>query len=178
MRDQGIENFVSGGDTMNPSVADLLRAVEDAPSDSVLLLPNNPNILLAAQQAAGLSSKRVRVVPSRTVVQGIAAALEYFPEGRALDNLADLMEERLGDVVTGEVCTASRDAELDGVAVNENQIMALLDRALVYAADSVEDALKGPPRPCDYRRVRDRDPVLGRADRRAGGRAPRRVRIR
>ena len=143
LRDQGIENFVSGGDTMNPSVADLLRAVEDAPSDSVLLLPNNPNILMAAEQAAGLSSKRVRVVPSRTVVQGIAAALEYFPEGRSLDNLADSMGDRLGDVVTGEVCTASRDAELDGVAVRENQIMALQDRALVYAADSVEDALKG-----------------------------------
>jgi dihydroxyacetone kinase-like predicted kinase len=143
LRDQGIENFVSGGDTMNPSVADLLRAVEDAPADSVLLLPNNPNILLAAEQAAGLSSKRVRVVPSRTVVQGIAAALEYFPEGRSLDDLADSMRDRLGDVVTGEVCAASRDAELDGVAVRENQFMALQDRALVFAADSVEDALKG-----------------------------------
>ena len=143
LRDQGIENFVSGGDTMNPSVADLLRAVEDAPSDSVLLLPNNPNILLAAEQAAGLSSKRVRVVPSRTVVQGIAAALEYFPEGRSLDDLSDSMRDRLGDVVTGEVCAASRDAELDGIEVRENQIMALQDRALVFAADSVEDALKG-----------------------------------
>ena len=109
----------------------------------MLLLPNNPNILLAAEQAAGLSSKRVRVVPSRTVVQGIAAALEYFPEGRSLDDLADSMGDRLGDVVTGEICAASRDAELDGVAVRENQIMALQDRALVYAADSVEDALKG-----------------------------------
>ena len=143
LRDQGIENFVSGGDTMNPSVADLLRAVEDAPSESVLILPNNPNILLAAEQAAGLSSKRVRVVPSRTVVQGIAAALEYFPEGRSLDGLAESMGDRLGEVVTGEICVASRDAELDGVAVRENQIMALQDRALVYAADSVEDALKG-----------------------------------
>ncbi len=143
LRDQGIEHFVSGGDTMNPSVADLVRAVEDAPTDSIILLPNNPNIVLAAEQAAGLSSKRVRVVPSRTVMQGIAAALEFLPAERPLDELAELMEDRLGEVVTGEVCLASRDAQLGGVAVDENQVMALLDRELVFAADSVEDTLYG-----------------------------------
>ena len=142
-REQGIENFVTGGDTMNPSVADLLRAIEDAPTDAVVMLPNNPNVALAAGQAADLSSKRVRVVQSRTVVQGITAALEYVPEGLTLDALADSMESRLGDVQTGEIALASRDADLGDVAVEENQVIAMLDRELVFASDSIEETLIG-----------------------------------
>ena len=142
-REQGIENFVSGGDTMNPSVADLLRAIEDAPTDAVVMLPNNPNIALAAGQAANRSSKRVRVVPSRTVMQGIAAALEYVPEGLTLDALADSMEGRLDEVQTGEICLASRTADLGDVSVREDQIIAMLDRQLVYAGDSVAETLTG-----------------------------------
>ena len=141
--EQGIENFVSGGDTMNPSVADLLRAIEDAPTDAVVMLPNNPNVALAAGQAANLSSKRVRVVPSRTVVQGIAAALEYVPQGLTLDALADSMEGRLDEVHTGEICLASRAADLGDVSVREDQVIAMLDRELVYAGDSVADTLFG-----------------------------------
>ncbi len=142
-REYGIENFVTGGDTMNPSVADLIRAIEDAPTDAVVMLPNNPNVALAAGQAANLSSKRVRVVQSRTVVQGITAALEYVPEGLTLDDLADSMESRLGDVRTGEIALASRDADLGDVAVEENQVIAMLDRELVFASDSIEDTLAG-----------------------------------
>ena len=142
-RSQGIEHFVSGGDTMNPSVADLVRAIEDAPTEAVVMLPNNPNIALAAGQAANLSSKRVRVVSSRTVMQGVAAALEYAPEGLTLDGLADSMEDRLNDVRTGEICLASRDADLGEVAVEEDQVIAMLDRELVFASDSVEDTLDG-----------------------------------
>ena len=142
-REHGIEDFVTGGDTMNPSVADLIKAIEDAPTEAVVMLPNNPNVALAAGQAANLSSKRVRVVQSRTVVQGIAAALEYAPEGLTLDALADSMEDRLGDVRTGEIALASRDADLGDVAVEENQVIAMLDRELVFASDSIEDTLTG-----------------------------------
>ena len=142
-REHGIEDFVTGGDTMNPSVADLIKAIEDAPTEAVVMLPNNPNVALAAGQAANLSSKRVRVVQSRTVVQGIAAALEYAPEGLTLDALADSMEDRLGDVRTGEIALASRDADLGDVAVEENQVIAMLDRELVFASDSIEDTLAG-----------------------------------
>ena len=142
-REQDVEHFVSGGDTMNPSVADLVRAIEDVPSDNVLFLPNNPNIILAAEQAKGLSSKNVRVVPSKTVVQGIAAALEYSPDGGRLSALAELMTDRLGEVRTGEICFASRDAELQGVTVEEDQVIAMLDRRLVCAAGTVSDALIG-----------------------------------
>ena len=142
-REHGIEDFVTGGDTMNPSVADLIKAIEDAPTEAVVMLPNNPNVALAAGQAASLSSKRVRVVQSRTVVQGIAAALEYVAEGLTLDALADSMEDRLGDVRTGEIALASRDADLGDVAVEENQVIAMLDRELVFASDSIEDTLAG-----------------------------------
>ena len=142
-REQGIENFVSGGDTMNPSVADLLRAIEDAPTDAVLMLPNNPNVALAANQAAGLSSKRVRVVPSRTVMQGIAAALEYIPQGLTLDVLADSMEGGIEEIKTGEICLASRAADLGNVSVGEDQVIAMLDRELVYAGDSIDETLTG-----------------------------------
>ncbi len=143
-RESGIEHFVSGGDTMNPSVGDLLGAINDAPTDAVLMLPNNPNVMLAAEKAADRApeSKRVRVVGSRTVIQGIAAALAYAHEDFTLDSLANSMEERLGDVRTGEICLASRDADL-GVSVEENQIIALLDRELVYGSDTIEDTLAG-----------------------------------
>lgn len=142
-REHGIENFVTGGDTMNPSVADLLKSIEDAHTDAVVMLPNNPNVALAAGQAANLSSKRVRVVQSRTVVQGIAAALEYVSEGLTLDALADSMEGRLDEVQTGEICFASRAADLGDVSVREDQVIAMLDRELVYAGDSVAETLTG-----------------------------------
>ena len=142
-RDHGIDQMVSGGDTMNPSVGDLIEAIEDAPTDAVVFLPNNPNIILAAERAAGLSSKNVRVIPSRTVVQGIAAAREYLPERKTLDQLAEEMEEEMGQVYTGEISLASRDADFQGVSVEEDQVIAMLDRTLVHAADTVEDALMG-----------------------------------
>ncbi len=137
-----VEHIVQGGDTMNPSVGDLLDAMEGAPTNAVAFLPNNPNIILAAETAAERSSKDVRVAPSRTVVQGIAAALEVH-ESASLGELVDNMTRRIGEVRTGEICFASRDAELGGVAIAEGQLIAMLDREIVVAADSVEDALMG-----------------------------------
>jgi len=141
-RGENVERIVQGGDTMNPSVGDLLDAMEDAPTNAVAFLPNNPNIILAANIAAERSSKDVRVAPSRTVVQGIAAALE-MNESASLGELVDNMTRRIGEVRTGEICFASRDAKLDGVSISEDQLIAMLDREIVVAADSVEDALIG-----------------------------------
>lgn len=133
-----VENFVSGGDTMNPSVGDLLRAIEDAPLENVVFLPNNPNIILAAEQAKERSSKNVRVVPSRTVVQGIMTVLNYdLTEGSLADH-ADEMVNQLDTARTGEICFASRDAEVDGVKVREGQLIAMLDRRLVCADETTE----------------------------------------
>ena len=138
-----VENFVSGGDSMNPSVGDVLRAIEDAPLENVVFLPNNPNIILAAEQAAERSSKNVRVVPSRTVVQGIMTVLNYDLTKGSLADHAEEMVNQLQTARTGEICFASRDAELDGVRVQEDQLIAMLDRRLVYADDSLEGVTTG-----------------------------------
>ena len=142
-RDFSVEHFVSGGDTMNPSVGDIVRAIEDSPLENVVFLPNNPNIILAAEQAAERSSKNVRVVPSRTVVQGIVTVLDYDLTQGSLDDHAAEMVSKLDKTRTGEICFASRDAELDSVRVEENQLIAMLDRKLVYSDDTVAGALSG-----------------------------------
>ena len=142
-RSFGVDNFISGGDSMNPSVGDLVRAIEDAPQENVVFLPNNPNILLAAQQAAERSAKNIRVVPSRTVVQGISTILDYDLTAGSLGDHAAEMEQKLGHSRTGEIFTASRDAEIDDVAISEGQYGAMLDRRMAHSADTLSDALIG-----------------------------------
>ena len=142
-RSFGVDNFISGGDSMNPSVGDLVRAIEDAPQENVVFLPNNPNILLAAQQAAERSAKNIRVVPSRTVVQGISTVLDYDLTAGSLGDHAAEMEHKLDNARTGEIFTASRDAEIDDVTISEGQFGVMLDRKMVYSADSLDDALVG-----------------------------------
>jgi DAK2 domain fusion protein YloV len=130
----GVSQILQGGDTMNPSVGQILSAVEDAPTNDVLFLPNNPNILSAANQAVPLTSKNLEVVPSLTIPQGIAAMLEFVSEGEPA-TIAAPMAERLAQVRTGEVCASVRTVRLDGVDVAEGQIIGLLDRVLVAAGD-------------------------------------------
>jgi len=116
--------IVSGGQTRNPSTADILNAFESLPTDRVIILPNNKNIQLAAQQAADTSTKQVKVLPTRTVPQGIEALLAFDPNGD-LDTVYAAMQRRLDDVITGEVTTATKTVEIDGVAVKEGQIIGL-----------------------------------------------------
>jgi len=132
----GVAAIVSGGQTMNPSTQDILEAIGAVPTGRVVVLPNNKNIILAAQQAAGLSVKQVAVVPTRTVPQGIAAMLSYMPEGD-LDAVRAAMEKAAGAVETGEVTTATRTVELDGVAVREGQIIGLHNGSLKTAGDDL-----------------------------------------
>ena len=142
-RDFGVENLVSGGDTMNPSVGDLLHAIEDVSAEGVVVLPNNKNIILAAEQAAGRSSKTVRVVPSRTVMQGIAAAME-FPEGKTLDMLAEDMLERASQVRSAAIFSASRDSDIQpGVNVESGHLAAILEDEIVYSSESLAETLAG-----------------------------------
>ncbi|MBI3241721.1 MAG: DAK2 domain-containing protein [Chloroflexi bacterium] len=132
--------LVSGGQTMNPSTADILAAFEDLPTDKALILPNNKNIQLAAQQAAETTVKNVKVIPTRTVPQGISAMLSFDPDGD-LDEVAGAMEGRIGDVDTGEVTTATRTVELDGVAVTEGEIIGLHNGKLACAEATPEAAV-------------------------------------
>ena len=139
-RSIGATGILAGGDTMNPSVRDILEAVESAPSDNVIFLPNNSNIVQAARQAAAISEKNLSVVPSTSIPQGISAMLAFNPHV-SLDDSATEMEDALADVRTGEVCLAVREVELNGVAVSEGQVIGILDRELVAAGDSPTDVL-------------------------------------
>ncbi|MEI8133193.1 MAG: DAK2 domain-containing protein, partial [Leptolinea sp.] len=135
----GVAAVISGGQTMNPSTKDILEAFENLPTDSIIVLPNNKNIILAANQAKDVTVKNVRVVPSRNIPQGMAAMLHLEPSGD-LDNIADKMIKAMENVVCGEVTIATRSVEIDGVTVKDGQVIALLDGKLAVASDNLEHA--------------------------------------
>jgi len=116
----GVSTVVRGGQTMNPSTEDLLTAVEAASVDNVILLPNNSNVIMAAEQAKVLSQKNVVVVPTRTMPQGVSAMLGFNYQAD-LETNARVMARAAGDVETIEVTTATRDVQIEGVAVREGQ---------------------------------------------------------
>jgi hypothetical protein len=138
----GVAGIIEGGQTMNPSTQDILEAFEDLPTDQVVILPNNKNIILAAKATAELTVKKVAVVPSQTIPEGLAAILRLAPEGNFDDVVAD-MTQAIEDVQTGEITTAVRNAEIDGVKVKEGEIIAMLNRRLVYTSSSLEKTCLG-----------------------------------
>lgn len=135
----GVAAIVEGGQTMNPSTQEILKAFENLPTDKIVILPNNKNIILAAQASRELTVKQVAIVPSRTVPQGLAALLRLNPSGNFEDVVAE-MNAALEDVQTGEITTAIRSVEIDGVQVAEGQTIALLNGKLIAAVDDVESA--------------------------------------
>jgi DAK2 domain fusion protein YloV len=134
----GVAAVVEGGQTMNPSTQDILNSFENLPTDKVIILPNNKNIVMAANQAKSVTVKQVAVVPSKTIPQGLAAMLSLQPDGE-LDFVAEKMARALGNVTTGEITVATRSVEIDGVKVENGQVIALLDGKLVASAGSVEE---------------------------------------
>jgi len=136
----GAAAIISGGQTMNPSTQDMLDAIDRLPTDHIIILPNNKNIILAARQAAELSAKHVRVIPTRTVPQGIAAMLHWLPDGD-LESVSAAMERALDEVESGEVTTATRSVELDGVGVKEGQVIGLHNGQLKLAGDTLQAIL-------------------------------------
>jgi dihydroxyacetone kinase-like predicted kinase len=139
-RSLGATAVVEGGQTMNPSTAQILDAVAAAASDEVIVLPNNKNILMAAKQAAEVSEKHVIVVPTRTVPQGVSALLA-LDQGASLEENAEAMEMSSQDVITGEVTWATREVQLNGIHVREGDAIGLLEDALVVDAQSFEEAV-------------------------------------
>jgi dihydroxyacetone kinase-like predicted kinase len=136
----GVAAIVEGGHTMNPSAQEIHQALETLATDRIIILPNNKNIVLAAQQAAQLTEKDVVVVPTTSVPQGLAAMLPYDAQAD-LESLAKAMERARSGVRTGELTTATRSVGMDGVVVHEGQIIGLLDGKLVVASDTLEQAL-------------------------------------
>jgi uncharacterized protein len=137
----GATAVVEGGQTMNPSTAQILEAIEAALSEQVIVLPNNSNIMMAAQQAAEVASKEVRVVPTRTIPQGVAALLA-LDQDASLDENAEAMYASSRDVITGEVTWATRDVQLNGIDVSEGDAIGLLEDELVVDASSFEEAVR------------------------------------
>jgi DAK2 domain fusion protein YloV len=134
----GATKIVEGGQTMNPSTAELVDAVAAADADEVILLPNNSNVILSAEQAAGLADKPVTVVRTDSIPAGLAAMVSFLPERSAAENAAE-MAEVLESLVTGEVTLASRDAELNGIAVREGGWLGLADGEAVAVGDAFEE---------------------------------------
>jgi uncharacterized protein len=136
----GVAAVVAGGQTMNPSTQDILGSFENLPTDKVIILPNNKNIIMAANQAKEVTVKNVQVVPTRTVPQGLAAMLSYLPDGE-VEAIAEKMNKAMSGVKTGEITVATRSVEIDGVTVKDGQVIALLDGKLVVSAESVEQGV-------------------------------------
>lgn len=136
----GTTAIVPGGQTMNPSTHDFVQLLDALPTDRALLLPNNSNVILAARQAAELTKKQVRVVPTKTIPQGIAAMLA-FNEQRDLETNAQIMEAAARHVQTGEVTTATRSVEFNGLKVEQGQVIGLLNDELATANATVEEAV-------------------------------------
>ncbi len=130
LRSLGATDVIRGGQTMNPSVEEMLEAVNRAPTEDVILLPNNPNIVLAAQQIPDLTKKRVKVVPSRSIPQGLAALTTFNSEASLEENVAE-MTAAIGAVQTVEISRADKDASVKGVKVVKGQPIGLLDDHLV-----------------------------------------------
>jgi DAK2 domain fusion protein YloV len=139
--DLGAERIVEGGQTMNPSTADLLAAIEAIGADEVVLLPNNANVVMAAEQAARVAGRPVEVVPSESIPAGLAALVAFHRERSAEENAA-AMREALAAVATGELTTASRDASTDGVPVREGDYLALLDGTVVASGRAFHEVAR------------------------------------
>ncbi|MBA2755146.1 MAG: DAK2 domain-containing protein [Chloroflexia bacterium] len=136
LRSMGATTIITGGQTMNPSTEEILAAVRAVAAEGVILLPNNPNILLTANQIPKLTDKHVRVVASRSIPQGLAALAAYHQDA-SLDAAAKAMTGALSDVVTVELTRAVRDATIDGVTVARGQVIGLVDDRLVAAGEDL-----------------------------------------
>jgi dihydroxyacetone kinase-like predicted kinase len=131
---------VSGGQTNNPSIEELFQAIQEVPTDKVIILPNNKNIILAAEAARDLSPKNVKVVPTKTAPQGLSALLALDPDGD-LEATTVAMLEASQEVSTGEITRATRTVTLDGVEVNEGEFIGLVDGRLCTSGSELTTVL-------------------------------------
>lgn len=133
----GVDVVIQGGQTMNPSTQDFLEAIENVLAEEVLILPNNTNIILAAQQAASVANKPVQVVSTKTIQQGIASLMAFNAEHDLDDNRVKM--EEAGKLITSmEITYAVRDAQYDGVEIAKGQILGIVNNSLAFAGDQVD----------------------------------------
>ncbi len=137
----GVDGIISGGQTMNPSTQDILTAVNAVPAETVFVLPNNKNIIMAAQQVDALTEKNVIVIPSKTVPQGITAMLSFNPEAGIEEN-EEALTEALGTVDTMQITYAARNSDFDGFDIHEGDYMALYGSQLFSTSKDIKVLLK------------------------------------
>ena len=137
----GVDGIISGGQTMNPSTQDILEAVNKVPAETVFILPNNKNIIMAAQQVEGLTPKQVVVIPSKTVPQGITAMLSFNPEGEVEEN-TEALTEALGTVDTMQITYAARNSDFDGYLIHEGDYLALAGSSLFGTSKDIKVLLR------------------------------------
>lgn len=136
-KDLGVSSLIEGGQTMNPSIDTILKAIRRANARNVFVLPNNSNIILAAQQAAKLSDRHVTVIPTKTIMQGISAAMAFNPDNSAKEIERD-MTDAFKSVKSGSVTYAVRTTSFNGTGINEGDIIGLMDGEIVTVNDSVD----------------------------------------
>ena len=142
-RDLGVDEVIAGGQTMNPSTDDLLQAVERIPAKTVYILPNNKNIILAANQVIDLvEDKEVIIIPSKSIPQGITALINFIPEDTAAEN-AEHMTEGIGMVKTGELTYAVRNTSIDGTEIREGDYMAIDDNGISSVGPEMNAVIDG-----------------------------------
>ena len=137
----GVDGLISGGQTMNPSTQDILEAVNKVPAETVFVLPNNKNIIMAAQQVNDLTPKNVVVIPSKTVPQGVTAMLNFNPDGTVEEN-TEAMTEALATVDTMQITYAARNSDFDGYDIHEGDYLALYGSALFGTSKDITVLLK------------------------------------
>ncbi len=137
----GVDGIISGGQTMNPSTQDILTAVNQVPAETVFVLPNNKNIIMAAEQVDALTEKNVVVIPSKTVPQGITAMLSFNPEG-SLEENTEALTEALGTVDTMQITYAARNSDFDGFDIKEGDYMALYGSQLFSTSREIKVLLR------------------------------------
>ena len=137
----GVDGIISGGQTMNPSTQDILEAVNKVPAETVFVLPNNKNIIMAAQQVDALTPKNVVVIPSKTVPQGITAMLSFNPDGEIEENVQALTEA-LDTVETMQITYAARNSDFDGYDIHEGDYLAIYEKSLFGTSRDIKVLLK------------------------------------
>ena len=137
-RGLGVDYLIEGGQTMNPSTEDMLNAIEHVNAKTVFILPNNKNIIMAANQAVDLvEDKQIIVIPTKTIPQGITALVNYIPDHSAEENKEQMMAE-IENVKTGQVTYAVRDTEIDGKTIKQNDFMGIGDKSILYVGTDLK----------------------------------------
>ncbi len=140
-KDLGVDGLISGGQTMNPSTQDILEVVNQVPAETVFVLPNNKNIIMAAEQVDALTPKNVVVIPSKTIPQGVTAMLNFNPDGTQEENV-EAMTAALDTVETMQITYAARDSDFDGFLIKEGDYLAIYGKSLFGTSRDIKVLLK------------------------------------